>query len=209
MNGRNKHKTYYQKSGKRSFDLIVSTIIFIGLLPVVIIIAIWIKLDSAGPVFYCQQRIGKNKKPFTLYKFRTMTNHADEMKPRLKNKNEASGPFFKLKSDPRITQVGGILRKYSIDELPQVINVIKGDMSLIGPRPILDIEMNAFEQWMHERFTVMPGITGLWQVSEHKNDLPFESWISLDLSYIKHQSFRFDLWILWRTLKVILTHQNE
>ncbi|MGL5914867.1 MAG: sugar transferase [Culicoidibacterales bacterium] len=202
-------KMRYQKIGKRAIDVVVGTILLIVIIPISIVVSILIKYDSPGPIFYRQERVGKHQTRFILYKFRTMANHAEERQVQLKSKNEANGPFFKVKADPRITKVGGILRKYSIDELPQLMNVLKGEMSLIGPRPMLVDEIKQFEPWMNERFAVLPGITGLWQITTDKNELPFREWLNLDISYVKKQSFSLDSWIFLQTIKVVLTHQNE
>ncbi len=171
---------------------------FIGLVllsPVMFFCAAAIKLTSRGPVFFKQVRMGVNGHQFTLYKFRTMCCDAEKKKQELLHKNEMSGPVFKIKRDPRITAVGRYLRKYSMDELPQFLNVIRGDMSLVGPRPPLPQEVSRFEPWQHRKLSVKPGLTCLWQVNG-RNDIDFDEWMRLDLQYI-------DNWSLWLDTKII------
>lgn len=164
-------------------------------LPVFLVSALAIKVESRGPVMFRQTRLGLNGKPFKLYKFRTMTIDAEDRKEDLLNNNEMSGPVFKMKSDPRVTRIGRFLRKFSIDELPQFINVLKGEMSLVGPRPPLPEEVRRFEAWQHRKLSVKPGLTCLWQVNG-RNDIDFEEWMRMDLRYI-------DSWSLWLDAKII------
>lgn len=189
---------------KRTIDIIISTLLLIILSPLFLLTAILIKLDSPGPIFYKQNRIGKNGLHFSMYKFRSMVVNADQLKAGLMQKNEADGPVFKIKNDPRITRVGKFIRKYSIDELPQLFNVIRGDMSLVGPRPPLPEEVSQYNDEHWRRLEVLPGITGLWQVSG-RSELSFEQWVSLDLYYIENWSLALDLKILMRTIPVVLT----
>ncbi len=163
--------------------------------PIILATAIAIKLDSKGPVFFKQPRSGLNGKPFGLLKFRTMCTDAEELKKKLEGQNEMSGPVFKIKNDPRVTRVGRILRKYSIDEVPQFVNVLRGEMSLVGPRPPLPKEVEKFEPWQHRKLSVRPGVTCTWQVGG-RNDIDFEEWMRLDLKYI-------DNWSLWEDTKII------
>lgn len=200
--------TWYQSYGKRLIDIILATILFISLLPVMIMLGFWIRHESTGPIIYRQKRIGYQGKSFVLYKFRTMLDHASEHQAEFSNLNEATGPFFKIKNDPRITKSGHWLRMYSLDELPQLWNVMTGDMSLVGPRPILESELAQFEPWMCQRFDVRPGITGLWQVTDHKNNLSFTEWLQRDIDYVAHVTLNQDCWIIWETFKVVFHHDN-
>ncbi|UCE25517.1 MAG: sugar transferase [Candidatus Zixiibacteriota bacterium] len=171
--------------------------------PAMLLIALAIKLDSKGPVFYRQTRCGLNGKPFKLYKFRTMCRDADTKKTRLTGLNEMSGPVFKVRNDPRVTRFGRFLRRTSLDELPQFINVLKGDMSLVGPRPPLPKEVAQYKPWQHRKLSVMPGVTCTWQVSG-RNNIDFEQWMKLDLEYIDNWSLWQDTKILARTIPAVL-----
>ena len=171
MNGNSKVKSKAYLIAKRITDVLFSGIGLIILSPVFVIVAIAIKLDSKGPIFFKQDRVGKDEELFSMYKFRSMVVNAEELKKALENQNEMSGPMFKMKKDPRITRVGKKIKKTSIDELPQLVNVIKGDMSLVGPRPSLPKEVAQFEGWMYKRLSVKPGLTCYWQVSGRNNIL--------------------------------------
>lgn len=188
---------------KRLFDLVFSGIGLLLLSPFFVIIGILIKLDSKGPVFFKQKRIGKNGIPFTMYKFRSMVQDAEKLKKELMRQNEMDGPVFKMKDDPRITPLGRFIRKYSIDELPQLFNVFLGHMSLIGPRPPLPEEVEQYTDYQWRRLDVRPGITGLWQVSG-RSDVSFEEWVSLDIYYIENWSMKLDIKILFQTIPVVL-----
>ena len=190
---------------KELIDIFVSILILFFFLPLILIISILIKIDSPGPIFFKQIRIGKNRKQFTIYKFRTMTIRSENRNESVMHLNEASGPVFKIKNDPRLTDLGKILRKFSLDELPQLINVFKRDMNLIGPRPLPDYEVEEMDdKFSLERHRVRPGITGLWQVSERENISSFENWIKLDLYYINNWSFALDAKIIFKTISIIL-----
>src|SRR5581483_3470349 len=167
-------------------------------------IAILIKLTSPGPIIFVQQRVGRGGNVFTAYKFRTMRLGADEEKENFKHLNEATGPLFKIRNDPRRTPVGGWLRRTSFDELPQLWNVLRGDMSLVGPRPPLSNEVAEYEDWHKRRLEVAPGMTGLWQVSG-RSELTFDEMVMLDLYYIENWSPWLDLWILLKTIPALLT----
>lgn len=187
---------------KRVFDVVFSAVALVVTVPIVAVLAMWIKMDSPGPVFYRSRRVGKKGREFTCYKLRTMLANAEEMKDFLRHRNERKGPFFKIHDDPRITRLGKFLRKYSLDELPQFWNVLKGDMSLVGPRPH---PLDDFKQYSLEhlcRLDVKPGITGLWQV-EARRDPSFETNMALDLQYIDNWNLWLDLKILGKTLPVI------
>jgi exopolysaccharide biosynthesis polyprenyl glycosylphosphotransferase len=188
---------------KRLSDLIGSVILLLSLLPVFLLVGILIKIESKGPIFYRQRRIGKNGLPFDMIKFRSMKYNADSQKEKLIHKNEMSGPVFKLRNDPRITRIGSFIRKYSIDELPQLWNVLKGQMSLIGPRPPLPEEVAEYTDYHWRRMDVLPGMTGLWQVSG-RSDLDFEQWLNLDIYYIEHWSFMLEMKILVKTIPVVV-----
>jgi exopolysaccharide biosynthesis polyprenyl glycosylphosphotransferase len=189
---------------KRVLDFSLALIALIVVSPVMLLAAALIKLTSPGPVFFTQERIGQNKRKFTIYKFRSMAVDAEAKMRQLEHLNEVSGPVFKIKDDPRITPVGRFLRKTSIDELPQLFNVLKGDMSLVGPRPLPIRDYEGFSQdWHRRRFSVRPGITCLWQVNG-RSSIPFEKWMELDMQYIDKWSLWLDLKILARTIPAVL-----
>jgi exopolysaccharide biosynthesis polyprenyl glycosylphosphotransferase len=190
---------------KRAFDILVSLIMILLLSPLLIIVGICIKIFSKGPMLFVQKRVGYNKRIFKLFKFRTMIDNAEEMLPSLEHLNEADGASFKIKDDPRITKFGKFLRKTSIDELPQLINVLKGDMSLVGPRPLqLRDYMALGANWHKRRFSMVPGMTCFWQV-DGRNNLNFARWMELDMEYIDQWSLWLDLKILWKTIPTIIT----
>ena len=188
---------------KRTFDYVFSLIGLLILSPLFLVLAVLIKNDSTGPVFYKQRRVGKNGEFFYMYKFRSMIVNADEMREKLKQLNEVEGPAFKIKEDPRITRIGKFIRKYSLDEIPQLFNVLKGEMSLIGPRPPLPNEVEQYSDWDWRRLEVVPGITGLWQVSG-RSELTFEQWVNLDIYYIENWSLWMDWKILLKTIPVVI-----
>ena len=172
-----------------------------------LVVSILIKLESKGEVIFKQKRVGLNGKEFYMYKFRSMVINAEELKEQLESQNEMSGPMFKIKDDPRITKVGKFIRKTSIDELPQLINVIKGDMSLVGPRPSLPKEVKKFEQWMMERLEVKPGLTCIWQISG-RNNIDFEDWMKLDIKYVRERSLVLDFKLIFKTIFVLFGDKN-
>lgn len=188
---------------KRIWDFAVSAMLLIGLLPTLLVIALLIKLDSPGPVLYTADRVGKKGRVFPCYKFRTMVTNAEQLKQSLAAQNERDGVLFKMKNDPRITKVGRVLRKFSLDELPQLLNVLRGDMSLVGPRPPIASEVQRYEVQHFRRLEVLPGLTGLWQVRA-RQDPSFERYVGLDLAYVENWSFWLDLKILVRTAEVVL-----
>jgi exopolysaccharide biosynthesis polyprenyl glycosylphosphotransferase len=189
---------------KRVFDLALAVPLLVAALPLLALTALAIKLTSPGPVLFTQQRVGFNKRQFRLYKFRTMVVGAEQRMRELEHLNEMRGPTFKITDDPRVTWLGRVLRSTSIDELPQLINVIKGEMSLVGPRPLPLRDVERFEQDRHRRrFSVLPGLTGLWQVSG-RSSVSFDRWIDLDLQYIDEWSFGLDLRILFQTIPAVL-----
>lgn len=190
---------------KRLIDFFIAATLLILLAPLFILIAVLIKLDSAGPVFFIQERMGYNKRRFYMIKFRTMVTDAEARLKEIEHLNEKDGPIFKITNDPRITRVGKFLRKFSLDEFPQLINVLIGEMSLVGPRPLsIRDASNLEESWQKRRFSVKPGMTCLWQISGRSN-LSFEEWVELDLEYIDTWSLQLDWWILMRTVPAVIT----
>ena len=187
---------------KAVMDFLFSLSAIIGLSPLYILLSILIKLDSKGPVFFKQKRVGVRGRTFTLLKFRTMVTNAEELQEKLKEKNEVDGPVFKIKDDPRITKIGKFLRKTSLDELPQFFNVLKGDMSVVGPRPPIPKEVLEYERWQLRRLSMKPGITCIWQVSG-RNEISFEQWMKLDLEYIDNWSLKFDIILILKTVNTI------
>lgn len=188
---------------KRIVDIVSSVILLIILSPLFVAIAIGIKIDTRGKVFFRQLRVGKNGVPFHMLKFRSMREDAEQAKRKLKRVNEANGPVFKIRNDPRVTRIGQYLRRYSLDELPQLWNVLKGQMSLIGPRPPLPSEVEQYTDYHWRRMDVLPGMTGLWQVSG-RSDLKFEEWIDLDIYYIERWSFVLEMKIVLKTIPAVI-----
>ncbi|MEE6651167.1 sugar transferase [Limosilactobacillus pontis] len=187
---------------KRTLDIVLSSIGLICLSPLMAVIAYKIKREDQGPVFYKQVRVGKNGRQFEMYKFRSMIINADQLLDKLKGQNEVEGAMFKMKHDPRITNIGHYLREHSLDELPQLVNVLKGDMSLVGPRPPLPSEVEQYTDYDRQRLYAIPGCTGLWQATK-RNDVGFDDMVKLDLEYIRHASLSYDLWIIWKTVIII------
>jgi exopolysaccharide biosynthesis polyprenyl glycosylphosphotransferase len=183
---------------KSAFDRMTAAIALVLLLPVFALLALTIKLNDGGPVLFRQIRVGKDGQPFTLFKFRTMVVDAEQRKIELLARSDGNGVLFKMRNDPRVTQVGGLLRRYSLDELPQLFNVLIGDMSLVGPRPALPNEASLYADYVRRRLAVKPGITGLWQVNGRSN-LSWDEAVRLDVSYVENSSFALDLQILWKT----------
>lgn len=188
---------------KRILDIFFSLLGLIVLAPLFLIISIWIKLCDNGPVFYVQERVGLNGKKFKIYKFRSMYVNADLLLEKLKQKNEVQGPMFKIKHDPRVTSAGKFIRRTSIDELPQLVNVLKGDMSLVGPRPPLPSEVAQYSKYDLQRLWVIPGCTGLWQATE-RNNVGFDEMVNLDLEYIEKSNIFFDAKIVLMTIFVMI-----
>ncbi len=192
---------------KAAVDRVAAAVGLIVAAPLMALIAMSIKLTSGGPVFFSQTRVGLNGRRFTFYKFRTMVANAESLRAALSNQNELSGPVFKIRDDPRITPLGGVLRRSSLDELPQLFNVLRGEMSLIGPRPPLPEEVEQYQPWQRRRLSMKPGLTCVWQVSG-RNLVPFDRWLEMDLYYIDHWSLKLDLLILLRTIPVVVGGQG-
>lgn len=203
----NKNKRTSYDINKRGIDFLLSLLGLVILSPILLIVALIIKLDSRGPVIFKQERVGLKGKKFYMYKFRSMVVNAEELKDKLQKQNEMSGPMFKMKKDPRITRVGRFIRKTSIDELPQLFNVLKGEMSLVGPRPSLPKEVMKFESWMLKRLDVKPGLTCYWQVSG-RSSIGFEEWMKLDCEYVKDRSTLVDLKLIFKTFFVLLGDED-
>ena len=193
---------------KRLIDIVGSGLGILILIPVFLIIGILIKLeDPKGSVFFSQKRNGLNGKEFNMYKFRSMVHNAEDLLESLMSKNEMDGPVFKIKDDHRITKIGKFIRKTSLDELPQLFNVLKGDMSLVGPRPPIPREVIQYNKYQYQRLLVKPGITCYWQISG-RNNIDFDEWVELDLKYIKERNLFKDIYIILMTLPVLLGDKN-
>lgn len=192
---------------KRMIDISVSLIGLIILFPILLIVAVCIKLESSGPIFFKQKRVGLNGEEFNMVKFRSMVVNAEELKKKLASKNEMSGPMFKMKEDPRVTKVGKFIRKTSIDEIPQLFNVLRGEMSLVGPRPSLPNEVKEFEDWMLKRLEVKPGLTCYWQVMG-RNNIEFEEWMRLDVKYVNERNAWIDIKLIFKTFFVLFGDDN-
>jgi exopolysaccharide biosynthesis polyprenyl glycosylphosphotransferase len=193
----------YHQRAKRVFDFVLSFLLMIFLLPVLMVLGLLIKLEGPGPILYRSRRYGRHGRMFNMYKFRSMVINADELLAQLKDKNEVDGPIFKIKKDPRITGMGAFLRRYSLDELPQILNVIKGDMSLVGPRPFPIDQLEKEDLRQLRRLGIRPGITGLWQI-RGRSDVSFDKLLRWDIWYIKNWSFWLDLYILFQTFSVVI-----
>jgi len=193
-------RSFFRLLFKRALDFVGALLLLLLLSPVFLILALLVKLTSLGPVLYRWRVVGKGGLPFISYKFRSMVANADELKAELQERNEMTGPVFKLTHDPRVTTVGNWMRRYSLDELPQLYSVVKGDMSLVGPRPPLVTEYERFTEYQKQKLVVKPGITCLWQVSGRNQVRDFDEWVKLDLEYIRNWSLMLDLKILLRTV---------
>ena len=209
----NTNYTEYKKSKlyeitKRLMDILLSLIAIIFLMPIFIIVAIAIKIeDPKGKIIFTQERNDVYPTTFKMYKFRSMVHNAEELLEELNNQNELTGPVFKMKEDPRITKVGKFIRKTSIDELPQLFNILKGDMSLVGPRPPIPREVEKYNEYQLQRLSVKPGLTCIWQVSG-RNSIDFEQWIELDLQYIRERSILLDIKLIFKTFFVLFGDKN-
>ncbi|GLC29732.1 sugar transferase [Clostridium omnivorum] len=192
---------------KRLIDIIGALCGIVLLSPIMLIVAIAIKFESKGPIIFAQERVGQHGKTFKMYKFRSMVVNAEELLSKLEDKNEMSGPMFKIKEDPRITKVGKFIRKTSIDELPQLLNVLKGDMSLVGPRPNLPKEVEKFSDYHKKKLIAKPGLTCYWQVMG-RNSIGFEEWMKLDIKYLNDRSTLLDIKLIFKTFFVLFGDEN-
>ena len=203
---RMQHRKIYEFI-KRVADIVCSLIALLALMPILVVVAMLVKIESKGPIIFSQKRVGKYGKLFKMYKFRSMVINAEQIKKQLANKNERTGPMFKIKNDPRITNVGRFIRKTSIDELPQLVNILKGEMSIVGPRPSLPDEVKGFHEWMLKRLNVKPGLTCYWQVAG-RNDIEFEEWMKLDVKYVKERNIIIDVKLIFKTFFVLFGDKN-
>lgn len=197
-----KQKSLAYKFAKRAFDITASSFALVVLSPLLLLTALAIVIEDGGPVLFTQQRAGKDLKPFKIYKFRSMYRNAEAQFAKMQEQNEQTGHAFKIKDDPRVTKVGKFIRKYSIDELPQLLNIIKGDMSIVGPRPILQSQMEECNPYEQQRLIVRPGLTCYWQVSGRAN-IKWEEWVELDLRYIRDMSALEDIKLIFRTIPAV------
>lgn len=198
------------ETGRRIQDILLSLIAIVGLSPLMLLTALAILIDDPkGSPIFAQERVGRGGKPFRLLKFRSMCVDAEDKLAALRSDNEMDGPVFKIKDDPRITRVGRIIRKVSIDELPQLFNILKGDMSIVGPRPALPGEVAEYGEYERQRLLVKPGLTCYWQIQPRRNDISFDEWMDLDIKYIQERSFAVDWKIIFKTFGVVLTGQGE
>jgi exopolysaccharide biosynthesis polyprenyl glycosylphosphotransferase len=204
---RNTPDNYLALKVKDLSDFLISLFALIMVSPLLLIIGLLVKLDG-GPVFFKQKRMGLHGRFFDCLKFRTMVPNAEALKASLMDQNEQEGPVFKIKNDPRVTRVGRFLRKTSLDELPQFINVLRGDMAIVGPRPPIPSEVEKYERWQSRRLSMKPGITCIWQVSG-RNNIPFHEWMKMDMQYIDNWSLKLDLLIILKTFKVVLTGDGQ
>jgi exopolysaccharide biosynthesis polyprenyl glycosylphosphotransferase len=193
-----------QLAAKRLFDVVVATAALWIVSPLLVLVIVLIKLTSRGPIFFRQTRVGLHGREFAMLKFRSMVANAEALKLTLSKANEQSGPVFKMRNDPRVTPVGRFIRKYSIDELPQLFNVLRGEMSIVGPRPPVPQEVAQYDAWQRRRLSVRPGLTCIWQVSG-RNQISFEEWMYLDMQYIDHWSLARDLTLFFRTFPVVIS----
>jgi len=194
---------------KRALDVLLSAAALLVVLPLFLVIGALVKLSDGGPVFFSQRRVGLHGRTFRMLKFRSMVTDAERLRPRLEVRNESSGPVFKMKLDPRVTAIGRFIRKYSLDELPQLINVLRGEMSIVGPRPSLPSEVASYQPWQYRRFAVRPGLTCHWQVCPRRYQVSFDDWMRLDLKYVEEWSLRRDLDLILRTFSVVVGGTGE
>lgn len=202
------HRRYWVL--RRAQDIVFSLLALILLAPMALLISLAIVLDSPGDgAIFRQRRVGRDGKLFWLYKFRTMCPDAEEQLNELLSQNQMDGPVFKIKGDPRITRVGRFLRKTSLDELPQLLNVLQGDMSIVGPRPALPREVELYSDYQRQRLYVTPGLSCYWQIAPHRNEMSFDEWVALDLKYIQERSFWVDWKIIFLTVRAMLMKYGE
>ncbi|WP_421918796.1 sugar transferase [Marinifilum sp.] len=204
----NNTKNYFALKVKEILDFVFSFLIILLISPVLLGIAIAIKIEDGGSIFFKQERVGLNGRLFKCLKFRTMVENAEALREKLEKMNEQSGPVFKMKNDPRVTRIGRFLRKTSLDELPQFFNVLKGEMSIVGPRPPIPSEVKQYQRWQRRRLSMKPGITCIWQVSG-RNNIPFDEWMKLDMVYIDTWSLKLDFMLFLSTIKVVITGDGQ
>lgn len=204
------HEDRFYWFARRTQDIVFSSLALVVLSPLMlgIAVAVWIDSPGASPIFV-QDRVGRNGKVFKFYKFRSMCPNAEKMLDSLLSQNEKDGPVFKMKNDPRITRVGHFLRKTSLDELPQLVNVLKGDMSIVGPRPALPREVAQYTPYEWQRLYVTPGLSCYWQIAPHRDQLSFDEWMALDIKYVQERSFWLDWKIIFRTLRAMFFGHGE
>ena len=206
---KNTPSNQYALSWKYILDFVISSAVIILWMPLLFAVAIMIKLTSKGPIIFKQKRVGLHGREFYIYKFRTMIQDAEKMQMKIMDQNEMSGPVFKIKNDPRITKVGKFLRRTSLDELPQFLNVIKGDMSLVGPRPPIMSEVKQYKPWQLRRLSMRPGITCIWQTMPKRNSISFEDWMRMDLQYIDNWSLETDLLLTFKTIRTVFMGSGQ
>ena len=199
----------FQFRTKNFVSISIAFILLIMLLPLMILISLIIKITSKGPILFSQKRVGINGKIFNIYKFRTMIIDAEKLKHKLMKHNEADGPVFKIKNDPRMTKFGKFLRKTGLDELPQFFNILMGDMDIVGPRPPLESEVVKYEDWQMKRLSVKPGVTCLWQVSPNRHKISFDEWVKMDLDYINNWSFKLEFMLMFKTIFVLIRSDGQ
>lgn len=202
-----RRKSVFYKFFKRFFDILLSLLALIVLSPVFLFSALAIVIEDGMPVLFIQERNGLNGRVFRMYKFRTMCKNAPQLHKELLKKNELDGPAFKIKDDPRITRVGKFLRRASIDELPQLVNILKGEMSIVGPRPLVTYETSQCNEYQKQRMLIKPGLTCYWQCSG-RNDIPFDQWVEMDLKYIREASLWVDFKIILKTVKAVVKNEG-
>lgn len=200
-------ETVAYRISRRLFDLVFGSLILLLVAPVVPLLVVMIRLDSHGPVLYRQARVGQGGKRFTFYKFRSMYTGSDRKLEELATLNEQTGPIFKMRDDPRVTPVGRFLRRSSLDEIPQILNVLRGDMSIVGPRPALPSEVAKYEPWQRRRLDARPGLTCLWQISG-RSHIGFDEWMRLDLEYLRTRSLWTDIVILMKTIPAVMARRG-
>lgn len=198
-----------QRLLKRGLDLVLASLALVVLAPFLLLVAVVVRLTSPGPALFRQLRVGQHGRPFQMLKFRSMVVDAEQLLPLLLTRNERTGPVFKMRRDPRVTRVGSFIRRFSIDELPQLLNVFRGDMSLVGPRPPVPDEVVRYEAWHLQRLSVPPGLTCSWQVTPDRCEMPFEQWVLLDLAYIDGWHLGRDLALLLRTIPAVLSGRGQ
>ncbi|WP_080659052.1 sugar transferase [Butyrivibrio fibrisolvens] len=194
---------------KRVLDMLLSSLALIALCPILLLVTIAISIEDGGKPFFTQERTGKDGRVFKMYKFRTMIKNAPQLHEQLLSRNEMDGPAFKMTNDPRVTRFGKILRKHGIDELPQLVNIIKGDMSIVGPRPLPVYEQDMCDEYQNQRLMVKPGLVCYWQCNPGKNTMPFDEWIELDLRYITERSLYTDLKVILSTISSGVLENNS